>query len=67
MRPDGSDLRNVTASLRALEQFPDWSEQGIVCTREGAIVVVSPDGSAEVDREVEPDRPATASSQAWVA
>lgn len=49
MRPDGSDLRNVTASLRTLEQFPDWSEQGIVCTREGAIVVVSPDGSAEVD------------------
>jgi len=49
MRPDGSDLRNVTASLETLEQFPDWSRQGIVCTREGAIVVVSSDGSTELD------------------
>jgi Tol biopolymer transport system component len=49
MRPDGSDLRNVTASIETLEQFPDWSDQGIVCTREGAIVVVSSDGSTELD------------------
>jgi len=49
MRPDGSDLRNVTASPETLEEFPDWSEQGIVYTREGAIVVVSSDGSAELD------------------
>ena len=49
MRPDGSDLRNVTASLETLEQFPDWSQQGIVFTREGAIVVVSSDGSTELD------------------
>jgi hypothetical protein len=49
MRPDGSDLRNVTASLKTLEQFPDWSQQGIVCTREGAIVVVSSNGSTELD------------------
>ena len=49
MRPDGSDLRNVTANLHTLEKFPDWSQQGIVYVREGAIVVVSPDGSAELD------------------
>ena len=49
MRPDGSDLRNVTASLETLEKFPDWSRDGIVYVREGAIVVVSPDGSEELD------------------
>jgi TolB protein len=49
MRPDGSELRNVTADLEALEEFPDWSEHGIVFTREGAIVVASPDGSEELD------------------
>jgi Tol biopolymer transport system component len=49
MRPDGSGLRNVTADLRTVDEFPDWSEHGIVYTREGAIVVVSPDGSAELD------------------
>ncbi len=49
MRPDGSDLRNVTANLDTLEKFPDWSQDGIVYVREGAIVVVSPDGSQELD------------------
>ena len=49
MRPDGSDLRNVTDNLETIEEFPDWSELGIVYGREGAIVVVSPDGSAELD------------------
>jgi Tol biopolymer transport system component len=49
MRPDGSDLRNVTANLETLEKFPDWSQDGIVYVREGAIVVVSPDGSEELD------------------
>lgn len=49
MRPDGSELRNVTADLETVDEFPDWSEHGIVYTREGAIVVVSPDGSAELD------------------
>jgi Tol biopolymer transport system component len=49
MRPDGSGLRNLTANVRTLEKFPDWSEHGIVYVREGAIVVVSPDGSRELD------------------
>jgi len=49
MRPDGTSLRNLTESPRTLEKFPDWSEHGIVFVREGAIVVVSPDGSAELD------------------
>jgi Tol biopolymer transport system component len=49
MRPDGSDLRNVTENLDTLEDFPDWSQDGIVYVREGAIVVVSPDGSQELD------------------
>lgn len=49
MRPDGSELRNLTADLETVDEFPDWSEHGIVYTREGAIVVVSPDGSAELD------------------
>jgi Tol biopolymer transport system component len=49
MRANGTDPRNVTANLETLEKFPDWSSAGIVYTREGAIVVVSPDGSAELD------------------
>jgi len=49
MRADGTDPRNVTANLETLEKFPDWSSGGIVYSREGAIVVVSPDGSAELD------------------
>jgi Tol biopolymer transport system component len=53
MRPDGLDLRNVTANPRTLETFPDWSKHGIVYVREGAIVVVSPDGSAELDVSAE--------------
>jgi TolB protein len=49
MRADGSDLRNVTRSLETNEEFPDWSEHGIVYSREGAIVVVSPDALERFD------------------
>jgi len=49
MRADGTDPRNVTANLETLEKFPDWSSEGIVYTREGAIVVTNPDGSIELD------------------
>ena len=49
IRPDGTERRNVTANLRTQDRFPDWSEQGIVYSREGAIVVVSPSGSEELD------------------
>ena len=49
MRADGTDPRNVTANLETLERFPDWSSEGIVYTREGAIVVTNPDGSIELD------------------
>lgn len=49
MRADGTDPRNVTANLETLEKFPDWSSEGVVYTREGAIVVTNPDGSVELD------------------
>jgi Tol biopolymer transport system component len=49
MRPDGSDMRNVTANLETLEKFPDWSRAGIVYVRHGELVVVTPDGSRELD------------------
>jgi Tol biopolymer transport system component len=49
MRADGTDPRNVTANLETLEKFPDWSSEGIVYTREGAIVVTNPDGTIELD------------------
>jgi Tol biopolymer transport system component len=49
MSADGTDPRNVTANLETLEKFPDWSSEGIVYTREGAIVVTNPDGSIELD------------------
>ena len=49
MRADGTDPRNVTANLETLEKFPDWSSEGVVYTRDGAIVVTNPDGSIELD------------------
>jgi len=49
MRADGTDPRNVTANLETLEKFPDWSSEGVVYTREGAIVVTNSDGSVELD------------------
>jgi Tol biopolymer transport system component len=49
MRADGTDIRNVTDDLVTIEKFPDWSDGGIVYVREGAIVVVSPEGSSEFD------------------
>ena len=50
MRPDGAELRDLTADLGRLDTFPDWSPSStIVYDREGAIVLLDPETSAELD------------------
>jgi Tol biopolymer transport system component len=51
MKPDGSQVANLTNDLVTLEKFPDWSPDGtrILVDREGSIVVIAADGGAELD------------------